>query len=122
MIDLMQHLERYIKTLSVFRFNCGRYDLQFIKSYLNPYLINRKEFEHSVMKKANDFVSFKFGDVQLLDLMKFFSGDTILDSFFSINLQNQCDEKYPYDIYSKLKNSNPLEKSVTLFRSFSILG
>ena len=26
------------------------------------------------------------------------------------------------DIYSKMKNSNPLDKSVTLFRSFSILG
>ena len=83
MIDLTQHLERYINTLSVFRFNSGRYDLHFIKSYLIPYLINKKEIEHSVMKKANDFVSIKFGDVQLLDLMKFFSGATILDSFFS---------------------------------------
>ena len=79
-IDLMQHLERYTNTLPVFGFNSGRYDINLIKSYLIPYLINEKT-EPSVMKKANDFVSFKFGDVQLLDIMKFLGGATTLDSF-----------------------------------------
>ena len=67
----MQHLERYTNTLPVFGFNSGRYDINLIKSYLIPYLINKKENEQSVIKKANDFVSFKFGDFQLLDIMKF---------------------------------------------------
>ena len=81
LIDLMQHLERYTNTLAVFGFNSGRYDKNLIKSYLIPYLINGKEIEPSVIKKANDNVSFKIEDVQLLDIMKFLGGATTLDSF-----------------------------------------
>ena len=33
------------------------------------------------MKKANDFISFKFGDVQFLDIMKILGGAKTLDSF-----------------------------------------
>ena len=81
LIDLMQHLERYTNTLPVFGFNSGRYDIIFPKLFLIPYFINEKEIEHSVIKKANDFVFFKFGDVQILDIMKFLGGATTLDSF-----------------------------------------
>ena len=64
LIDLKEHLERYVNSLPVFGFNSGRCDLNLIKSYLIPYLIRDKEQETSVIKKANDFISFKFGDVQ----------------------------------------------------------
>ena len=43
--------------------------------------MSEKEIELSVIKKANDFVSFKFGDVQLLDIMKFLGGATTLYFF-----------------------------------------
>ena len=76
LIDLMQQLERYTNTLPVFGFNGGRYDINLIKSYLILYLINEKEIEPSVVKKANDFVSFKFRDVQFLYIMKFLGGAT----------------------------------------------
>ena len=81
LIDLKQHLERYMNTLPVFGFNSGRFDLNLIKSYLIPYLIFDKEQEISVIKKANDFISFKLGDVQFLNIMKFLGGATTLDSF-----------------------------------------
>ena len=71
LIDLKQHLERYVNTLPVFGLNSGRYDLNLIKSYLIPYLIRDKEQETSVIKKANDFISFKFENVQFLVIMKF---------------------------------------------------
>ena len=77
----MQHLERYTNTLPVFGFNSGWYDINLIKSFLIPYLINEEEIEQSVIKEANNFVSFKFGDVQLLDIMKFLGGANTLDSF-----------------------------------------
>ena len=54
LIDLKQHLERYVKTLPVFGLNSGRYDLNLIKSYLIHYLIRDKEQETSVIKKSND--------------------------------------------------------------------
>ena len=86
-IDSMQHLVRYTNTLPVFGFNSCRYYINLIKSYLIPYLINEKKIEPSVIKKANDFVSFKFGDVQLLDIMKFL-GKAYL-RLFSKSLQSQ---------------------------------
>ena len=72
--NLRQNLEMYVNTLPVFGFNSGRYDLNLIKRYLIPYLINDKEAEPMVIKRANDFVSFKFGDIQFLDIMKFLGG------------------------------------------------
>ena len=71
LVDLKQHLERYLKTLPVFGFNSSRYDLKLIKSFLITYLIPDKEQETSVVKKANNFISFKFGDVQFLDTISF---------------------------------------------------
>ena len=40
-----------------------------------------KKSNQESFKKANDFISFRFGDVQFLDIMKFLGGATILDSF-----------------------------------------
>ena len=128
LIDLKQHLERYVNTLPVFGFNSGRYDLNKIKSYLIPYLICDKEIEPAVIKKANDFISFKFGDVQFLDIMKFLGGATTLDSFLKAYKASEtkgffpyewfdspdkldCTELPPYEtFFSKLRNHNPREK------------
>ena len=51
LIDLKQHLERYVNTLIVFEFNSGRYDLNLIKSYLIPYLFRDKNKKHLSSKK-----------------------------------------------------------------------
>ena len=51
-----------MNSLTVFGFKCGRYDLILIMSYLTHYLIRDKEQETSVIAKANDLISFKFGD------------------------------------------------------------
>ena len=96
----MQHLEKYTNTLPVFgfnSFNSGRYDLNVIKSYLVPYLINKKEIDPSVIKKANDFVFFKSGDVQLLYNMKFLGGATTLDSFLKAYKANEMKGYFPYE-------------------------
>ena len=131
LIDLKQHLERYINTLPVFGFNSGRYDLDLIKSYLIPYLIRDKEQETSVIKKANDFISFKYGDVQFLDIMKFLGGATTLDSFLKAYKASETKGFFPYEwfdnpdkldfpglppyeaFFSKFRNNNPLDKDFT---------
>ena len=69
-------------TLPVFFFNSAKYDLNLIKSYLLPILVNERDIEPTVIKKANQFISFKFGDIQLLDITNFLGGATGLDSFF----------------------------------------
>ena len=80
LIELQEHLERYCNVLPVFGFNSAKYDINLIKSYLLPILYNERNMEPTVIKKANQFVSFKF-DVQLLDIMNFLGGATSLDSF-----------------------------------------
>ena len=81
LFDLQDHFERYCKVLPVFGFNSAKYDISLIESYSLPILVNDRDIEPTVIKKANQFVSFKFGDIQLLDIMNFLGGATSLDSF-----------------------------------------
>ena len=81
LIELQEHLERYCNVLPVFGFNGAEYDIILIKSYLFPILMNERNMEPTVIKKTNQFVSFRFCDVQLLDIMNFLGGATSLDSF-----------------------------------------
>ena len=68
LIDLQEHFDRYCNVLPVFGFNSAKYDINLIKSYLLPIFVNERVIEPTVLKKANQFVSFKFGDIQLLDI------------------------------------------------------
>ena len=126
LLDLQEHFERYSNVLPVFGFNSAKYDVNLIKSYLLPVLVNERDIEPTVIKKANQFVSFKFGDIQLLDNMIFLGGATSLDSFlkayktkeskgFFLYERFDCPEKMnnkelpPYDsFFSILRNSSPL--------------
>ena len=53
LIELQEHLERYCNVLPVFGFNSAKYDVNLIKSYLLPILINERNMEPFVIKKAN---------------------------------------------------------------------
>ena len=55
LLNLQQHFERYVNTLPVFGFNSGKYDLNLIKSYLLPYLIQERDIQPTVIKKADHF-------------------------------------------------------------------
>ena len=81
LFDLQESLDRYCNVLPVLGFNSANYDLNVIKSYLLPILVNEEEIEPTVIKKANQFISFKFGVIQLLDIMNILGGATSLDSF-----------------------------------------
>ena len=140
LIDLQEHFERYCNTLPVFRFNSAKYDIDLIKSYLLPILLNERQIEPAVIEKANQFVSFKFGDVQLLDIMNFVGGATSLDPFLKAcktegtksffiyewldnpeKLNNK--ELPPYDsFFSKVRNTNPLEKDYNDFENLTTSG
>ena len=58
LIDLQEHFERYCNVLPVFGFNSANYDINLIKSYLLPILVNERDIEPTVIKKANQFVFF----------------------------------------------------------------
>ena len=124
----------------MFGFNSANYDINLIKSCLLPILINERNMESIVIKKANQFVSFKFGDVQLLDIMNFLGGATSLDSFlkayktaetegffphewFDCLQKMSNSELPPYDaFFSKLRNVNPLEKDYSDYQKLLSCG
>ena len=59
LIDLQEHFERYCNVLPVFGFNSAKYDINLIKSCLLPLLVNERDIEPTVIKKANQFVFFQ---------------------------------------------------------------
>ena len=139
LIELQKHLERYCNVLPVFGFNSEKYDINFIKSYLLPILINERNMEPIVIKKANQFVSFKFDDVQLLD-MNFLGGATSLESCLKAYKTAETKGFFPYEwfdcpqkmnnselplydaFFSKLRKVNPLEKDYSDYQNLPSSG
>ena len=86
---MQDHLGRYCNVLAVFGFNSTNYHKSLIKTFLLPLFVNEQENEPIVIKKANQFVRFKFGGFQLPDLLNFLGETTSLDSVFIFeNLQD----------------------------------
>ena len=100
LIDLQHHFNIYVDTLPVFGFNSGKYDLNLIKAYLIPNLHNDRAIQPTVIKKANQFISFQFGDIQFLDILNFFGGAA---SFFL--KANQSEETKAYFPYERFDSS-----------------
>ena len=131
LIDMQEHLERHCNVLPVFGFNSAKYDLNLLKSYLLPILVNERNIEPTFIRKANQFISFKFGDIQLLVIMKFLGGATRLDSFLKAYKTSETKGCFPdewfdhpdklhnpelphYDaFYSKLRSSKPFKTEYT---------
>ena len=63
LLDFQEHFERYCNVLPVSGFNSAKYDINLIKSYLLPTLVYERDIEPTVIKKADQVVSFKFGDI-----------------------------------------------------------
>ena len=134
LLDLRRHFNNYVDSLPVFGFNSGKYDLNLIKAYLIPYLLNDRDIQPTVIKKANQFISFKFGDIQFLDILKILAGATSLDFFLKAYQSEETKGYFPYEwfdsftkldcnhlppyefFFSKLKNLNPLEKDFSQFK------
>ena len=108
-IDLQEHFERYCNTLPVFGFNSAKYDINLIKSYLLPIQVNERQIEPTVIKKANQLVSFKFGDVQLLDIIYFLGGATSLDSFLKANKTEETISFFPHEWFDDPEKLNNQE-------------
>ena len=96
-----------------------------------PILVNERDIEPTVIKEAKQFISFKFGDIQLLDIMNFLGGAISLDSFlkaykksetkvffryewFDQPDRRQNTERPPYGAsYGKFRSCNPLKANYT---------
>ena len=48
LFELQEHFERHCKVLPAFGFNSAKYDLNLVKSYLLPNLVNERDIEPTV--------------------------------------------------------------------------
>ena len=115
----------------MFGFSSAKYDLNLIKSYLLPVLVNVRDIEPTGIKKAIQFISFIFGVIQLLVIMNFLGGATSFDSFLKAYRTSETKRFFPYErfdhpdkmqntelppldaFYSKFRSCNPLEADYT---------
>ena len=95
--DLQKHFERYCHTLPVFGFKSARYDINIIYSYLLPILVTERDIESIVIKKTNQFVSFNFGKVHLLNILNLLGGATNLDSFLKAYKASETKGLIPHE-------------------------
>ena len=122
LIELQEHLERFCNVLSVFGFNSAKYDFNLFKPSLLHILVNERDIEPTVIKKANQFISFKIGDIQLLNILNFFGAATSLDSFIKAYKTPDTKRFFPYetfDHFEKMQNTElrPYEAFYTKLRS-----
>ena len=93
-----------------------------------------------MLEKANQFVSFKFGDVQLLDLLNFPQGARSLAFFLKAYTISETKRYFQYEwfndpeklnntqlppygtFFSKMCNDNPLKKTIQTFKVSSQMG
>ena len=132
--DLQDHFERYCNVLPVFGFDRAKYDINKKKSCLLLLLVIERKLEPVVIKKANQFVSFKFGDLQLLNILHFLGGALSLGSFLKAYKTSATKESFLYEWFndpeklngqllphetfpSKLRNNKPIEKCFSDFQS-----
>ena len=89
-------------------------NLNLIKNPLISYVINKKEAEPMLISKANLFTSFKYGEMQFLDIMKFWREQHLLTPYEWFDSADKLDnqELPPNEaFFSKLRNNNSLDKN-----------
>ena len=102
LIDLQENIERYCNTTPVSGLNSAMYDINLVESISLPNLINERDIERTVIKIANQFVSLKFGNIQLLDLLNFLGGATNLDSFLLLTQKtSKTNGFFPYEWFNQ---------------------
>ena len=100
LMDLQEYLERFCKVLPISGFNSAKYDLNLIKSYLLPVLVNERNIEPTVIEKVNQFISVEFGDIQLLDILNILGGATSLDSFLQAYKTSETERFFPNEWFA----------------------
>ena len=140
LIDLREHSECYCNTSPVFGINSAKYDINLINRICCQFLLTNHNLNQQLSWKANQFVSFKFGDVQLLDIMNFLVGATSVDPFFKVYKTEETKKTFTYawfdnpekinneelppyvSFFSKLCKINLLEENYSDFEFLTTSG
>ena len=75
---LKDRLEEYLKELPVLGFNSGKYDLNAVKEFVFPVLVENEEVQLTI-KRSNNFMCLKTGHLCFLDVINFLA--SVMTSF-----------------------------------------
>ena len=67
-----------------------------MKCYLLPKPVNERNIDPTVVKKVNQIISFKIGEIELLHIMNFLGGARSLDSFLKAYKTSVTKGFFPY--------------------------
>ena len=101
-----------------------------------PLLVNEREIEQTVIKKENDYISFKIGNVHFIDIMNFRGDASSVDSLLKTYKTSGTKGFFPYEwfdspkkltypnfpshneFFNRLRNRNPLDKAHSDYQNF----
>ena len=124
---LEEKLNAYIQELPVLGFNSGKYDLNAVKEFLFPYLIEHHPIKFTVKRNSNH-MCFKTNFLKLLDISNYVAPGFSCDQFLKAYECEQTKGSFPFEwvdgldkleetslpsheaFYSSLKNQNITEQ------------
>ena len=130
LIELAEKLKAYIQELPVLGFNSGKYDLNAVKEFLFPYLIETQPIKFTVKRNSNH-MCLKTDFLQLLDISNYLAPGFSYDQFLKAYECEQTKGFFPYEwidsldkleetslpphqaFYSSLKNTNITDQEYT---------
>ena len=125
--ELEEKLNSYLQELPVLGFNSGKYDLNAVKEFLFPYLIETQPIEFTVKRNSNH-MCLKTNFLKLLDISNYVAPGFSYDQFLKAYECEQTKCFFPYEwvdgldkleetslppheaFYSSLKNQNVTEQ------------
>ena len=108
--------EGYCTTLPLCRFNSASYKNKLLKSYFISFLVNERDIEPIVIKKANQFVSLKIDNVHFFDILDPFGGATNLASLLKTLRSSETKSFFPHVWFNHRHKLN--NKELPLYEVF----
>ncbi|KAL9973270.1 hypothetical protein ACROYT_G019700 [Oculina patagonica] len=102
---LKYRLEEYLKELPVLGFNSGKYDLNAVKEFLFPVLVQNEEVKFTI-KRNNNFMCLKTEHLRFLDVTNFLAPGFSYDKFLKAYECTQTKGFFPYEWMDSLDKLN----------------
>ena len=127
LIELAEKLKAYIQELPVLGFNSGKYDLNDVKEFLFPYLVETQPIKFTVKRNGNH-MCLKTDFLKFLDISNYLAPGFSYDQFLKTYECEQTKGFFPYEwiggldkleetslpphqaFYSPIKNKNITEE------------
>lgn len=105
---LSLRFDKWLKQLPVIGFNSGRFDLNLVKEYFIPHLLERNPRGKGItpIKKGNTFMAIMMEDVLMLDISNYLAAGTSYDKWIKAFQIPQTKGIWPYEWFQDTQQLN----------------